>query len=63
MTGVKSVALSRCVGALVAAHNTEIAEIVSIDSRLHLPQRLNPIILAIKAGASPVGVRQHKLPP
>jgi hypothetical protein len=28
-----------------------------------LPLRLNPIILANKAGAGPVGVRQHKLPP
>jgi len=30
---------------------------------LHLPLRLNAIILVIKAGAGPVGVRQHKSPP
>jgi len=39
------------------------AAFVSIDSKLHLPPRVNPIILAIKAGAGPVGVRQYKLPP
>jgi hypothetical protein len=39
------------------------ATFVSIDSKLHLPPRLNAIILAIKAGAGPVGVRQDKLPP
>jgi hypothetical protein len=39
------------------------AGIVSSDSKLHLPLRANAIILAIKAAASPVGVRQHKLPP
>jgi hypothetical protein len=36
---------------------------ISIESKLHLPPRVNPIILAVKADASPVGVRQHKLPP
>jgi hypothetical protein len=35
----------------------------SIDSKLHLPLHANAIILAIKAAADPVGVRQHKLPP
>jgi hypothetical protein len=39
------------------------ASFASIDSKLHLPPRLNAIILAAKAGAGPVGVRQHKLPP
>jgi len=37
--------------------------VVSIDSKLHLPPRVNPIILAIKADAGPVGARQYKLPP
>jgi hypothetical protein len=39
------------------------AEMASINSRLHLPLRRNAIILAIKVDASPVGVRQYKLPP
>jgi hypothetical protein len=39
------------------------AEIVSIASKLHLPPAPNAIILPRKADASPVGVRQHKLPP
>jgi hypothetical protein len=30
---------------------------------MHLPLASNAIILAVKAAAGPVGVRQHKLPP
>jgi hypothetical protein len=30
---------------------------------LHLPLAANPIILAVKAAADPVGVRYYKLPP
>ncbi|WP_198033675.1 hypothetical protein [Bradyrhizobium sp. WSM2254] len=58
MCNAFSVASSRCGGSVVATHNM----VVSINSKLHLPPRLNPIILAAKADASPVGVR-YKLPP
>ncbi|UFW41631.1 hypothetical protein [Bradyrhizobium sp. WSM471] len=63
MIGVHSVAFSRCITAVLATHKMRAPVFVSIDSKLHLPLRLNPIILASKAGAGPVGVRQHKLPP
>ena len=58
-----SVVSSRCIPPRCRNAQQADAAFVSIDSKLHLPLRANAIILAIKAAADPVGVRQHKLPP
>src|SRR5438309_11935580 len=44
------------VSAVVATHNKHATCFVSIGSKLHLPPRENPIILARKSDAGPVGV-------
>jgi hypothetical protein len=58
-----AIAFSRCASTVVAMQTGPRSLFISIESKLHLPPRVNPIILTVKADASPVGVRQHKLPP